>query len=97
MPEVNASSSEDGASVRDALYQLQSEACLDAPNPVTVPPSNGEPPPEADKQLEKAREALPPVEKMIVLPDFEVWAKKVLPEVAWNYYRSAADQERCND
>ncbi|KAF2821154.1 FMN-linked oxidoreductase [Ophiobolus disseminans] len=31
---------------------------------------------------------------MIVLPDFEVWAKKVLFEVAWNYYRSAADQER---
>ena len=97
MSEANGDSSKDGASVQDAPNQMQSEARLHAPNPVTVPPTNGEQQLEADKQFEKAREALPPIEKMIVLPDFEVWAKRVLSEVAWNYYRSAADQERCND
>lgn len=32
---------------------------------------------------------------MIQLQDFDYWAQKVLSQVAWAYYRSAADQERC--
>ncbi|RYO37681.1 hypothetical protein AA0111_g2631 [Alternaria arborescens] len=80
--------------VRDAPNQLQSEAHIDAVNPVTVPPTNGEHSPGNDEELRRAREALPTVDKMIVLPDFEDWAQKILTDVAWNYYRSAADQER---
>lgn len=34
---------------------------------------------------------------MILLQDFELWAPKVLSEAAWAYYRSAADQERCEE
>lgn len=81
--------------VRDAPNQLQSEAHIDAVNPVTVPPTNGEHSPGNDEELRRAREALPTVDKMIVLPDFEDWAQNILTDVAWNYYRSAADQERC--
>jgi L-lactate dehydrogenase (cytochrome) len=47
-----------------------------------------------ETQRLRAREMMPPVSDMVVLQDFELWARRVLNEVAWAYYRSAAGQER---
>lgn len=44
---------------------------------------------------QKARQELPPAEKMYLLEDFEPWAEKVLSGAAWAYYRSAAEHDRC--
>ncbi|KAF2117651.1 FMN-dependent dehydrogenase [Lophiotrema nucula] len=52
---------------------------------------------DCEAQRQRAREAMPPVHGMVLLQDFEFWAHKVLSEVAWAYYRSAADQERSYD
>ncbi len=52
--------------------------------------------PAADElQGQRAGEAMPPVDRMILLPDFDFWAERVLTDIAWAYYRSAADQEKC--
>jgi hypothetical protein len=42
----------------------------------------------------RAREMLPPVSDKVILQDFELWARRVLSEVAQAYYRSVAGQER---
>lgn len=50
-----------------------------------------------EEQRQRARKAMPPVQRMIILQDFESWAQNILSEAAWAYYRSAADQERCEE
>ena len=48
-----------------------------------------------DAQPERARAVMPPAKSMVLLQDFEYWAQRVLSDAAWTYYRSAADQEKC--
>lgn len=48
-----------------------------------------------DEARQTAREAMPPVEDMLLVQDFESWAERVLTNVAWAYYCSAADHEAC--
>lgn len=79
----------------DALNKLPPEARLGPVDPATLPPPTEKIPTANEAQRQQAREAMPPVHRMVLLQDFEFWAHKVLSEVAWAYYRSAADQERC--
>lgn len=47
----------------------------------------------ADLRRQQLLDARPSLEEVLNLHDFEVVAKKVLPEKAWAYYSSAADDE----
>jgi len=60
------------------------------------------PPPTEDTTISevqrlRAREVMPPAHGMIQLQDFDYWAQKILSQVAWAYYRSAADTERSTE
>ncbi len=81
----------------DALSKLPPEARLGPVDPATLPPPTEKVLTANEAQRQRAREAMPPVHRMVLLQDFEFWAHKVLTEVAWAYYRSAADQERCEE
>jgi L-lactate dehydrogenase (cytochrome) len=48
---------------------------------------------EEDRRREAVMAARPSLEEIVNLHDFEVVAKRVLPEKAWAYYSSAADDE----
>lgn len=50
---------------------------------------------EEEIAQQQARDAMPAVEDMLLIDDFESWAEKVLSNVAWAYYRSASDYEAC--
>jgi len=81
----------------DALSKLPPEARLGPVDMATLPPPTEKVLTATEAQRLRARKAMPPVHEMVLLQDFEIWAHKVLSEVAWAYYRSAADQERCEE
>ncbi|KAH6681172.1 mitochondrial fmn-dependent dehydrogenase [Plectosphaerella plurivora] len=77
-----------------ALGTLPANHCLGPVDESTMPAVEEEALlSEADLQRQKSRDAMPAAEDMLLLDDFEVWAEKVLSEMAWAYYRSAADSE----
>ena len=81
----------------DALSKLPPEERLGLVDPPALPPPTEKVLTTNEAQRQRAREAMPPVHRMVLLQDVEFWAQKVLSEVAWTYYRSAADQERCEE
>ena len=48
---------------------------------------------EEEKARQAALAARPPIDNILNMHDFEVIAKAVIPEKAWAYYSSAADDE----
>lgn len=81
----------------DALSKLPGEASLGPVEAATLPPPTENILTANEAQRQRAREAMPPAHRMVLLQDFEFWGHRVLSEVAWAYYRSAADQERCKE
>ena len=77
----------------DALDILEPYQHLGPVDPLTIPEPEFTEPTEEEKRIETARKALPPVDAMFLLDDFELWAEKVFNGTAWNYYKSAADRE----
>lgn len=51
---------------------------------------------DAEKDRIKRMETRPPLSEILNLHDFEAIAKLVMPEKAWAYYSSAADDEITN-
>jgi L-lactate dehydrogenase (cytochrome) len=81
----------------NALSKLPAEAHLGPVDPATLPPPTDKIPTADEAARMRARAAMPPAHGMVVLGDFEYWARKVLSGAAWAYYRSAADQEKTYD
>jgi L-lactate dehydrogenase (cytochrome) len=79
----------------DALGTLPADHLLGPIDLTTLPLIEEEELTEAEKAQRAAREAMPPAEDMLLVQDFEGWAEQVLSNVAWAYYRSAADHEVC--
>lgn len=78
----------------NTLNKMPPQTRLGLVDQATLPPPEQKAPAADEAERQKAREEMPPAHGMTLLPDFEVWAQKVLSTVAWAYYRSAADQER---
>lgn len=79
----------------DALSTLPADYCVGPFDLATLPEAEEEELTEAEMAQQAAREAMPPAEDMLLVQDFEGWAEHVLSNVAWAYYRSAADYEVC--
>lgn len=79
----------------NALATLPAEYCLGPVDPATLPAIEEVELSEEEIKRQEAREEMPGPESMLLLSDFEVWAERVLSNVAWAYYRSAADHEAC--
>lgn len=77
----------------NALESLPTEYCLGPVDPATLPEISDDELSEEDQKRQDARDAMPPAEEMLLVQDFEGWAEQVLSNVAWAYYRSAADNE----
>ncbi|KAL5592362.1 hypothetical protein FOBRF1_013388 [Fusarium oxysporum] len=76
-----------------ALNTLPVEYCLGPVDAATLPIEKEEEMTEDDIKRLEARESMPHVNDMLLVEDFEHWAKQVLSNVAWAYYRSASDYE----
>ncbi|KAL8827641.1 MAG: hypothetical protein Q9170_006933 [Blastenia crenularia] len=81
----------------DTLNESPPEVRLSPVDPAPLLSRMEKMPGANEVQRQRTREAIPPVYRMVLLQDFEFWAHTVLSEVAWAYYRSAADQERSYD
>ena len=79
----------------DALGKLPPEGCLNPGYSATLSPLTEKARATDEAQRQLAREAMPAAQQMVLLQDFEFWAQKVLSGMAWGYYRSAADHEKC--
>lgn len=78
-----------------ALGTLPEEYCLGPVDPTTMPAMDEIEMSEEEISRQEARDEMPEAESMLLLSDFEVWAERVLSNVAWAYYRSASDHEAC--
>ena len=67
------------------MDRLPSEARLGSVDPETFPPSTEKVHTASEVQRQQAQELMLPVHEMVLLQDFDYWAKKVLTEVAWAY------------
>lgn len=76
-----------------ALGTLPAEYCLGPVDLTTLPAIEDEELSDEDIAREEAREEMPEAADMLLLNDFEIWAERVLTNVAWAYYRSASDHE----
>ncbi|KAM0750645.1 mitochondrial fmn-dependent dehydrogenase [Meredithblackwellia eburnea MCA 4105] len=80
----------------NALMSLDSSSRLGPVDPSTIPYLEEVLSPE-ELLRQAAREEMPVAENIFLLQDFEDWGQRVLSSTAWNYYRSAADEERTFD
>ena len=62
------------------------------PNHVSAPLATGETPEDIERK-EELRQALPPLESLINLYDFEYLASQILSKQAWAYYSSGSEDE----
>lgn len=75
----------------DALDQLEPENHLGPVDPTTVPATGPKVLTADEKRQRNAREEMPPIGAMVMIPDFEKVAEQVLSETAWAYYKSACE------
>jgi L-lactate dehydrogenase (cytochrome) len=76
------------------LSSLPPSLCLGPVDVETLPyPADDLSMTEDEKRRQDAREMMPAPEAMHLVQDFEYWAERVLDDMAWAYYRSAADEE----
>lgn len=75
----------------DALDQLEPENHLGPVDPTTVPKTGPKVLTADERRQRNAREEMPPLGSMVMIPDFEKVAEKVLSETAWAYYKSACE------
>lgn len=79
-----------------ALGTLPADYCLGPVDLATLPDAADEEIlSEEEAARQEALDAMPAAEDMLLVDDFELWAEKVLTNMAWAYYRSASDYEAC--
>ncbi|KAH9208505.1 cytochrome b5-like heme/steroid binding domain-containing protein [Leptodontidium sp. 2 PMI_412] len=67
----------------NTLNKMPPQTRLGLVDRATLPPPEQKAPAADEAERQKAREEMPPAHGMTLLPDFEVWAQKVLSTVAW--------------